>query len=274
MEKRFIQLYSVKDAAFADFKGTLERLAKIGYTGVEFAMGYYGRYSAKELKDILAELNLEPISTHITHDKAIEHLDYAQELGIKYIIDPQAIFSTYEEALELAKKLNAVGEACAKRGIKFGYHNHRHEFLQGNDGYLLETLILNTNPEYVCFQLDVGWATCSGVDCPSFIKKHAGRFNLIHVKECAKVAGPEKARDLSKYRDADGNWNIPPEIIEEFKAQAAWNVAAGKGLIDWPTVVSAALEQGAQGFIVEREYDYAGDIFKCVEEDCAFLKTL
>ena len=275
MEKRYIQLYSVKEDAEKDFKGTLERLAKMGYTGVEFAMGYYGGYSAEELKAILTELNLEPLSTHIMSDMVIDHLDYAQALGIKYIIDPMATFSTYEEALEFAKKLDHVGAECAKRGIRFGYHNHRHEFLEGKDGYLLETILLNTNPENVCIELDVGWATCSGVDCPAFIAKYPGRFKLIHVKECSEVAGPEKPVDWSKFpRDENGRPQIPPEVIQAFMEQAKWNVPTGKGIIDWAAVKDTALTQGAEAFITEREYNYAGDIFKCIEEDCAFLKHL
>jgi len=275
MDKRYIQLYSVKDDAAKDFKGTLERLAKIGYTGVEFAMGYYGGYSAAGLKELLAELNLEPLSTHIVSDMVVGHLDFAEELGIKYIIDPMASFSTYEEALEFAKKLNAVGAECAKRGIKFGYHNHRHEFLEGKDGYLLETILLNTDPENVCIQLDVGWATCSGVNCPEFIAKYPGRFKLIHVKECSEVAGPEKPIDWSKFpRDENGRPQIPPEVIENFRKQAEWNVATGKGIIDWVAVKNAALAQGAEGFITEREYSYADDLFTCIEEDCEFLKKL
>jgi len=208
-------------------------------------------------------------------DMAVAHLDYAAELGIKYIIDPMATFSTYEEALAFAAKLDAVGAQCKKRGITFGYHNHRHEFLQGKDGYLLETILLNTNPENVCIQLDAGWATCSGVNVPEFIAKYPGRFKLIHVKECNHVAGPEAPIDWAAFpRDENGRPQIPAEVIENFRKQAAWNVAAGTGIIDWPAVVKAALAQGADGFITEREYDYKGDIFIFLEEDVALLKSL
>lgn len=276
MEKRYIQLYSVKDEVAKDFKGTLERLAAMGYTGVEFAMGFYGDYSAADLKALLADLKLEPLSTHITSDKVVEHLDYAAELGLKYIIDPMANFSTYEEALAFAKTLDSVGAECAKRGIKFGYHNHRHEFLEGPDGYLLETIIKNTNPDNVCIELDAGWATCSGVDVPAFIAKYPGRFKLIHVKECNHVAGPEKPIDWSQFTfDENGRPQIPPEILKNFRDQAAWNVPTGTGLIDWPKVVEAALAQGAEGFVVEREFDYKGDdIMACVAADCEYVKTL
>jgi len=275
MEKRYIQLYSLKDEAAKDFTGTLKRVAEIGFTGVEFASGFYGGNSAADLKKILADLKLEALGTHIMTENVAGHLDFAAELGLKYIIDPIAFFSTDEEALAFSEKLNEAGKLCKERGIIFGYHNHRHEFLEGKDGYLLETMLLNTDPDLVCFQLDVGWATCAGVDVPAFLKKYAGRFKLIHVKECSTVAGAEKFPDFSVYpKDENGVPQIPPEVRKKFDEQNTWNVATGKGVIDWPVVKEAALAQGAEAFIVEREYDYAGDIFKCVKEDCEYVKAL
>jgi len=276
MDKRYIQLYSVKDEVAKDFVGTLKRLAEIGYTGLEFFGGVYGGLKAAELKKICADLGLEPLSSHIMSDMVPKQVEYAAELGLKYMIDPMKGMETEADALTFTKQLNEMGKLCKDHGISFGYHNHRHEFLPSKDGTLMETMILNTDPELVCYQLDVGWATCSGVDVPAFIAKYAGRIKMIHVKECAVVAGPEKAHDFSKFpKDENGRPQIPPEVIEQFRKENEWNVAAGKGVIDWPVVVKAAKDQGAEAFIVEREFDYLGnDIFKCVEEDCAFLKTL
>ena len=275
MEKRYIQLYSVKDETAKDFAGALKRVAEIGYTGVEFAGGSYGDFSAGELKKKLGDLGLEALGSHIGTDQAAGHLDYICELGAKYLIDPMARISSYEESLAFAGKLNDTGKLCKERGIFFGYHNHRHEFVEGKDGYLLETLILNTDPKWVCFQLDVGWAACAGVDVPAFLKKYPGRFKLIHVKECSTVAGPESLPDFSKFpRGENGRPQIPPEVRAKFLEQLKWNTPSGKGIIDWPAVRDAALSQGAEGFIIEREYDYANDIFKCVEEDCLYLKSL
>ena len=238
MEKRYLQLYSIKDETAKDFVSALKRVAEIGYTGVEFA-GNYGGMTASELKNFLAGLSLEPISAHIMSDQVAANLDYAAELGLKYIIDPMQNMETYEDAIAFAKVLNETGKLCKDKGIRFGYHNHAHEFKACKDGTLMDTLLINTDPDLVCFQLDVGWATVAGCDVPAFIKKYAGRFKLIHVKECSAVA-------------------------------------AGKGIISWPEVSAAALAQGTEAFIVEREdeHNYAGDIFKCVEEDCAYLKSL
>ena len=275
MEKRYIQLYSIKEETAKDFLGALKRIAQIGYTGVEFAAGEYGGLSAADLKKNMLEIGLESLSTHIMSDMVPGHLDYAAELGVKYIIDPMQNMTTYEEAAKFAEKLNETGKLAKEKGLQFGYHNHRHEFLESKDGTLMDTLIINTDPDLVCFQLDVGWATCAGIDVPAFIAKYAGRFKMIHVKECSTVAGAEPMPDFAKFpRDENGRPQIPPEVIKAWQEQNKWNVATGKGIIDWAVVRDAALAQGAEAFIVEREYDYLGDIFKCVEADCAYLKGL
>jgi len=274
MDKRYIQLYSLKDETAKDFQATLKRVSEIGYTGVEFA-GQFGGMSAKDLKSLLADLGLEALGAHTQTGGIPEFLEYAAELGIKYIIDPLQPFNDYEGAASWAEKFNEVGKQCKDVGIQFGYHNHRHEFQEGKDGYLLETIIKNTDPSLVCIELDVGWTTCSGVDPVEFINKHAGRIKLIHMKETDTVAGAEPFPDLSIYpTDENGRPQIPPEVLEKILAQLRWNCASGKGIIDWAKVRDAAVAQGTVGFVIEREFDYAGDIWKCVQEDHDFLKAL
>ena len=275
MEKRYVQLYSIMEAISNDFDGSLNRIADIGYTGIEFAMGIYGGYAAEELAVILKSIGLEPLSTHITTEHVANHVDFAAALGLKYIIDPMANIQTYDDTLAFANKLNATGKICKENGITFGYHNHRHEFIESKDGTLLDTLILNTDPEYVCFQLDVGWATCSGCDVPAFINTYPGRFKLIHMKECSIVAGPERIPDFNSFpTDENGRPQIPQEVIDKFKDQNKWNVQSGMGIVNWRAIVDAALNQGTEAFIIEREFDYKGDIFKCLEDDCYFLSKL
>src|SRR5947209_5011524 len=61
-----LQLYSVRDACAKDLPGVLKAVAKMGYTGVEFA-GYYGR-TAQELRQMLDEDGLKCYGTHIGLD--------------------------------------------------------------------------------------------------------------------------------------------------------------------------------------------------------------
>ena len=50
------------------FLTSLEKVAQIGYSGVEFAGGY-GGMEAEKLKTYLAQLDLVPISSHVGLDR-------------------------------------------------------------------------------------------------------------------------------------------------------------------------------------------------------------
>ena len=274
MKNTYVQLWSVREDLEKDYKGVLRQIASIGYSGVEFA-GNYGGLSASALKELMRDLKLEALSAHVTSDNVAAFLDYAVELGLKYIIDPAAGIGNDEEAAAFAKKLNVAGKLCRDAGITFGYHNHRHEFVAGKDGTLYETLLKNTDPDLVCFQLDVGWSVCAGVDTPALIKKYPGRFKLIHVKECSTVAGPEGRHDFSQYpKDENGRLILPEELIRHFEEVNAYNVATGKGLIDWAVIKDVADAHGAEAYVMEREYVYAGDVYHCLVEDWEFMNNM
>ena len=273
MDKRYLQLYSIGAQLREDFDGGLQKVSAMGYTGVEFAGTWHEDYTASALKQKLADNNLEALSWHIRAEQVPAVVDYMAELGLPYLIDPIQPVCNREEALRFSEVLNQTGKLCAEKGIQFGYHNHRHEFLTGEDGYLLETMILNTDPGYVCFQLDAGWATCSGVDAPAFLQKYVDRFQLIHVRECGHVSGAVLPMEASVFpRDAAGKVVLSDEKRNELRSRPEWDVATGAGLVDWAAVKQAAVH--AKAFIVERDGVYSGDMFDCIAADCAYLKQL
>ena len=89
MDQIYLQTYSVREEMEKDFIKAIERIAKIGYSGVEFA-GNYGGLSAADLKKLLKDNGLTCISAHIGFDKTEESIDYIAEIGGKYIICPSA----------------------------------------------------------------------------------------------------------------------------------------------------------------------------------------
>lgn len=58
-----VQVYSVRDFAEKDFRGTLQKIKDMGYDGVEFA-GLYGN-SPADVKKMCEEIGLVPISAHV-----------------------------------------------------------------------------------------------------------------------------------------------------------------------------------------------------------------
>ena len=274
MDKVYIQTYSVIQDYLKDFRGTMKRLADVGYAGVEFAAGYGGLTPA-EMKDFLAEIGLEAISTHVGLDDPTPHIEMMAGIGGSYLICPSAHMTDTASTLKVAARLNEIGAQCKAAGLKFGYHNHTQEFNVFDGKYCMDILMENTDPETVIMELDAGWAACAGIDVLQYVQKHAGRVELIHAKECVNVVGVTPPVNWADFPKDEKGWPILPDWLKEMnRAGDEANGPTGKGIIDWAALKSICDAQGTKAYIVEREYDYQGDLWKCIAEDLAYLKTV
>lgn len=182
-----LQLYTVRDETEKDFQNTVRRVAQIGYKSVEFAG--YGNLTASQMADLLQETGLQAASTHVglyalEHDLEKE-LVYAQAVGCSYLVvpwlDPER--RTTDGIKRLAQFLNEVAEHSMQHGITIGYHNHDFEFQQIDGHYLLDLLLAETDPQLVKLELDIYWAAFAGVDPIAYIRQHAQRIALLHLKD-------------------------------------------------------------------------------------------
>ena len=113
-------------------------------------------------------------------------------VGGKYIVLPGIDFGKTEADLKrTCEYFDKVGAIANAAGLKFGYHNHAHEFNK-QDGYVIENYLLeHTDPEKVMFELDVYWASKGGVNPSAYIQKYAGRFPLLHIKDVDIIGASE-----------------------------------------------------------------------------------
>ena len=104
--------------------------------------------------------------------------------GCKYIVTPSfRIPETLEGLKTYCDYFNAIGKKCAENGIKYGYHNHSHEFNKIEDKVIYDFMLENTDPNYVFFEMDVYWA-CMGRAYPvEYFRKYPGRFTMLHIKD-------------------------------------------------------------------------------------------
>ncbi|MBF2638555.1 sugar phosphate isomerase/epimerase [Listeria welshimeri] len=216
-----LQLWSVKEACEDDFFGTLEKVAEMGYDGVEFA-GYYGK-SASEIKTKLAELGLEVAGSHISKEMLEAKLEdvivFERELGNKFIICPYADFETKQEWLSFAEKLREIAKTIQQAGMQFGYHNHAHELEKVDDAIILENLLGNV-PEMIA-ELDTYWIEYAGVGVIPFIEKYRNRVPLVHIKDKSKMSKE--------------------------------STIIGEGILDISGYVKTAIASGTKWLIIEQE---------------------
>jgi len=188
-----IQLYTVRDALKADFVGTLRQLAKIGYDGIEY--GSTGPLSVADFKALLQELNLAPIGSGagikaLEGQKGDEFLARCNELGTEFLMISEQRDSA-EGWRQLGKQLSAAGKTTKARGVTLQYHNHAHEFQRYDGQTALDLLCETADPDFLKFQLDVGWVQRAGEDPVAWLRKLKGRIRTIHLKDTTSPPDPQ-----------------------------------------------------------------------------------
>jgi sugar phosphate isomerase/epimerase len=187
-----IQLYSVRDAAEQDFGKTLDTLAKMGYTHMEFDE-FFG-HTAEEVKAMLDRNSLKVSGAHINLPFLDEDFDgmvkFHKAIGNTRFIVVGTRFKTAEQLAKLIADLNKYQPMLAAEGIELCLHNHHKEFLPNEDGQIpMKEIWENTN---IGFEIDTYWAYIAGKDPVKVLEAMKDRVPLIHLKD-----GDEKSNGFS-----------------------------------------------------------------------------
>ncbi|SFE34899.1 Sugar phosphate isomerase/epimerase [Bacillus sp. OV194] len=249
MQKRGLQLYTIRELCEKDFIGTLKEVSSWGYNGAQFA-GYYDT-SAKVLKQALDEYDLKPAGSHIGLDQlegdALKRqIEYNQLLGndlliLAYLTEENR--KNIEDYKRAAETLNNAGYILNREGLKLGYHNHDFEFVDhgGASGY--DILLNETDPSLVSFELDCYWAAYSGYDPAEFMERLGERLVTLHIKDMA-VKGTEKQSTI-----------------------------LGNGELDLQSIVKKGNDLNVSWYIVEQEH-FEKDLVTTAKENARVLEEL
>jgi sugar phosphate isomerase/epimerase len=213
-----LELYSLRAECKKDFPGTIKQVAKIGYTGVEFA-GYWG-LSAKEVRKMIDDNGLVTCGTHTSFEdlqpaKIDATLEFNQIIGNKFIICPYMVGKTRTEWLAHAKMFNDLAGKLAPLGLFTGYHAHKHDFELIESEPAWDIFFGNTKKEVIC-QLDTSNCRDGGQDPVVILNKYPGRVRTIHIKP--NGGGPEAIIGEDKI-----NWDGVFEFCEH-RGNTDWYV--------------------------------------------------
>lgn len=294
-DKVFAQVYSLIRVNPEGTVNAIRQLAEAGYDGLELLGQRTEGMPEAEFAALLRDLNLRIISSHNLANE--DDFAFAVRMGAKYTdLRPFYRNSSRDEILRCCEDLNAQGRRRAAAGLKAVVHNHAEEFWWVNDREggerIYDLLLENTDPAYVNFEFDVGWGARAGIDPVAYVQKYAGRFPLLHVKECNAVARnrdemahfPQFIVDAMRQSKTEGTASGgPPHFASEELADAmyqsrSWNCDLGDGLINWSALIAAAEAQGCEGYISEREYYHTrkvptGDPVACARVDCEYMRS-
>ena len=263
-----VQVYSVRNEASKDLRGTLEQIKKMGYDGVEFA-GLYG-YTAKEVKAMCEEIGLNPISAHVPYVDMVKDpegvLGTYAEIGCKYVAIPYLTeeyrpgTDKFPEVIENAKML---GEVANKLGMTLLYHNHDFEFVKLDGKYALDILYEEVPASLLQTELDTCWVNVGGEVPASYVRKYSGRAPVVHLKDFFG----EKSENMYELIGIASKAPVRPNGFELRPL--------GCGVQNFPEILQACEDAGAQWVIVEQDNPSMGlTPMECIEKGINYLKSI
>lgn len=120
-------------------------------------------------------------------------LDIHKELGCKYIVMSRLPdYPTEEVVAEYATYFNRIGELTAERGMQFCYHPRQQELKMEDGKSIFDTIVANTDPEKVHFEIDTYEAVEAGVDVNELLKKLTKRVTLLHIHDYGIIGESQK----------------------------------------------------------------------------------
>ncbi|MGW1682151.1 sugar phosphate isomerase/epimerase family protein [Saccharopolyspora sp. NPDC002376] len=165
-----IQLWTMRAALQGEpgFDETLRSLAGIGYPKVEQALGYFGR-SASELRSFYDGIGISATSSHdgiSNDDSALQtKIDNARTLGQSFMVVPYLNSPNRDDWKRWAERMNQEAAAARAAGIRYGYHNHAHEFTTDLGGVTpWQVLTSELDPGLVHLEVDLYWAVRGGIE--------------------------------------------------------------------------------------------------------------
>jgi len=249
-----IQLYSIKDELAKDLKGSVKKLADMGYSVVEpygFTKDDFFGVTMKELSKMVKDMGMTISGSHIWSSINVDNptdkeWDFWKNCAgiMKSGGGKWAVQSSMPEVKKLddlkrvISYFNRAGEICKQGGVKFAFHNHTEVFKEIEGEIILDYLIKNTDPKFVFFQMDLGHTVNGGGDCVRYIRDYPKRIPLWHASDFDTVS--------RSYTDV------------------------GKGSVPYPALFELAGPSGLEQLIVEQETK--GDIYASCKADFDYLK--
>ncbi len=256
-KKYGLQLYTVRNDVAKNLTGTLEYVAKAGYSQIELygfdGTTFFGK-SPKEFKAMFDGLKLTSPSGHYNFGGVLQsgNLDFWKKvleagniMGNEYATIPwlDANQRGNDTLPKLVELVNKAAELTKAAGMKLAYHNHDFEFKKMDNGKtFLQTLLDGTDPSMVDFELDIYWSSFMNENAVDWFNKYPGRFTMWHVK------------DLTTNKEGKKE-----------------STQVGDGTIDFASIFKHKKHAGLKYAFVEQEA-YTMPEEECIKKSIAYMK--
>jgi len=182
-------LFILREDCSKDLMAVLDKLAQIGYDGIEF-LGFFGN-KPSEIRNKLDSCGLIAVGDHVAFDEFANNtdkvIDEHKEIGCGYIaigspgLDGLPGGENYKNTIETFER---IGETMNKSGMKLLFHNHADELKSKVNGKtILENIFDDMRPDLLYCELDLGWIGIGGENPEYFVQKYKNRCPVMHFKD-------------------------------------------------------------------------------------------
>lgn len=247
-------LFILREKCAVDLMGVLERLAEIGYDGVEF-LGFFN-HKPSTIRNKLEAYNLTAIGDHVSFEDFTKNAEKTIEdhkiLDCGYITigaPPADSLPGEDGYLEAKKEIERIGEMMNSAGMKLLFHNHSNELNESVNGKtILENLLDDISSDLLYLEPDLGWMSIGGAEPSYYLTKYRNRCPIIHFKYyyAAKPKRPE-------------NFEFRP---------------TGYGVMCNASLYELSLECKPEWYIMDHDCSYERDEFNDLQLSLEYFKNL
>ena len=257
----------------------LQRLADLDVNAVEVSQIPMNEANTADLERGVRELGIEVGALSValkpgptaTGDNLEEHFDKivadCHRLGTRYVRIGMMPFTAMvsKAACEAwAAECEPAAQRLAAEGITLCYHNH-HVDLAQFDGERIFDIVRRVAPS-LYFEVDLHWVQRGGMAPLDMLAAYSGVCKLIHVKDFRVVPVSQSTIDKMASGDFAGGFS-------EFLNLAQF-AEVGHGNMNWPALLPAAIDAGAEFFFIEQDDTYGRDPFDCIADSRAYLASI
>lgn len=250
---------------------TLRKVSELGYNAVEISQIPMTAENVQEIKRARDEFNLDIASLSANVDASSGPGNDDLETKFDKIVNdcktldvdlvrigmlPFASMKNLDTVLDFCRKANDYAIKLKEHNINLYYHNHHIEFKKYDGKFLLD--IIAQECPALGFELDLHWVQRGGANPIDIMKRHAGRIELIHLKDYRVGDIPEEAFAALEEGDVGTFYNAFTNIIEFAEL--------GQGSMDYKPIIEEALELGVRYMLVEQDMLYGRDAFDCLAD--------
>jgi len=224
------QMYTLRDftKTAEDLRSTFQKVSAMGYEAIQISA--IGPIDPKLVKEYADESGLAICATHVSWDRLTNDLDAlaaehklwnCKNIGLGSL--PEKFRTGQDGYREFAKLMSDIAVTLKdQHDLQFVYHNHDFEFERFDGMTGMEILLTESDPA-VGFELDLYWVQAGGGSPAEWIRKVAGRMQVVHLKDMAIVNRKQ--------------------IFAEI----------GEGNMNYKEIINVCRETGVEWFVVEQD---------------------